>query len=942
MPIFSHPAVLLLIPPVLLAVAFLERAAHAPPRRRLARGLVRGLVLCLLVAAFAGPQRPAWRQRAQRLVVAVDRSLALDVHGRREALELARAAADEARALGAAVTLLGFADRAAAPWTLAEAWPRGPAGPWPEPPPAMAGSPVPEPPAEGARARPAAALAAAQLAFAPDERGTILLLTSGRGASAGLAAAARHLEETGIRLRAAALPFDAPPVPPGVAVVALDLPPTVRGAFDATAQVRGPGAVEVELLVDGRSQGGARPAPAGDGPRTVTIPGLDLAPGVHEVALVVRGEATPAALERRLVLVEAPPRIVLCVVDPETSPTRRALSAQGFRVVAVPAAALPAALAGEGVPPDALVLDAATVRTLPPETQRALVARVEQGLGLFLEAGASEEAWTALAEGPLGRILPLTPLPPPPPPPPAPPTPTPETPPPPPIELPEEDDAPGLRAERRPDEALPISLMLVIDRSGSMRSGGKLAMAIEGARRAAATLSPADRVSVVTFADESTLDIPPTPIRRIGNLGWRLAMLQAGGNTDIFGALIRATSVLERETAPIRHMILLTDGGQNTTAALFSPLMQKMTAAGITLTALGLGRDHDEFLLKRLVQFSARGRYRSVDGAAQLPTILTRDTQRVAEYREREVQAMARIEDPSRPPEARPPEPPTPEQPSPRPPGPGASPPDAAPPATPPGDGAARAPLVLLRPHEATRGLDPERLPAVGAPRRATPRRGAALLLARGDGEPVLAARRWGLGRTLVWALPPDAPGVAAWPDLGRVFVQGVRSVRAPKGAFDRSPTGRIVRTPDGERLLLDPAAVASDAGPVRVTWTDASGERDLGAFLPGQEVALPAGDPGAAAMVRLARADGTASSPPLTYLTGLPAPSVPRAGDAAALAAALGPPALDRADPLLPPAGRLPDPTPLWPLPLALALLLLPPDAALHRRARPPREVAA
>ena len=38
------------------------------------------------------------------------------------------------------------------------------------------------------------------------------------------------------------------------------------------------------------------------------------------------------------------------------------------------------------------------------------MARVEQGLGLFVEAGASEEAWTALAEAPLGRILPVTPL----------------------------------------------------------------------------------------------------------------------------------------------------------------------------------------------------------------------------------------------------------------------------------------------------------------------------------------------------------------------------------------------------------------------------------------------------------------------------------------------------------------------------------------------------
>ena len=950
---FLHPAVLLLIPPLLVGVVLLERRVAAPPRRRLARTAVRGLVLSLLVAAFAAPLRDGWRATGRRLVVAVDRSAALDVHGRREALELARSAAAEATREGAAVTLLGFADRAAAPWTLGDTWPRGPAGPWPEPPAAMAGSPVPEPvpeaeaapgpridsgpgPERAARARPAAALAAAELAFGPHERGTVLLLASGRGTPDGLETAALSLAAAGIRLRAAALPREAPPPLPRSAVVALDLPDTARGAFDVTAAVRGPGALAVELLVDGQSFGTERRDATEPGPRTVSFPGLDLAPGIHEVALVVRGEGTPAALDRRLVVVEAPPRILACVEQPETSGVRRALSAQGFQVVAVPAAALPAALAGEGPPPDALVLDAATARSLPPGLQREIAARVEQGLGLFLEAGASEEAWTALAGSPLGRLLPVTPEPPPPEPPPEPrpPEPTPPGPPPPSVDPRKEDDTPGLRAERRPDEALPISLMLVLDRSGSMHAGGKLAMAIEGARRAAAALSPADRVAVVTFAEESTLDIPPTPVRRIRNLSLRLAMLQPGGNTDIFGALARATAVLEGEQAPIRHLILLTDGEQNMTGALFSPLMRRMTAAGITLTALGLGRDHDEFLLKRLVQFSARGRYRAVDGPAQLPTILTRDTQRVVESRDREAQAMARIEDPNRPPTTEPPQPP-PEAP-PRPPGPEPTPPETAPPPPRAPDRPALAPLHLLRPHEATRGLEPDAMPVVGAPRRATPRHGAPLLLVRGDGEPVLAARRWGLGRTMVWTLPPETEGVAAWPDLGRVFVQGVRSVRAPKGAFDRAPTGRIVRAAGGEHLVLDPAPPGRDAAPVRVTWTDPSGARDLGTFLPGQDVALPAGDPGAAVVVRLVSTsvESPPAAPPLTYLAGLPADVAPRAGDAAALAAALGPAALSTLGPLLPPPGRRPDPTPLWAPLLALALLLLPLDAGLHRRA--------
>ena len=330
-----------------------------------------------------------------------------------------------------------------------------------------------------------------------------------------------------------------------------------------------------------------------------------------------------------------------------------------------------------------------------------------------------------------------------------------------------------------------------------------------------------------------------------------------------------------------------------------------------------------------------------MDGAAQLPTILTRDTQRVAEYREREAQAHDAYRGPgSRRPEARPPEPAPPQPPPPRPPGPDASLPDAAPPPTDAGGrGDARptppAPPPRSDPRPRSRGAARRRRAAPRGAARGVPHCCSRAATASPSSPPAAgdsAAPSCG-------PCPPTRPGVAAWPDLGRVFVQGVRSVRAPKGAFDRAPdrphrarTRRRAPRARSGRGGLDPE-------PVRVTWTDPSG--DTG---PGR---LPARPGGGAPRRRPGHgSDGAAGargrhgpSPPLTYLTGLPATAPARAGDAAALAAALGPPALDRDGPLLPPPGRLPDPTPLWPVSLALALLLLPADAALHRR--DPREAA-
>lgn len=941
---FAHPSLLFLLPVVWVVVILLEFPVPAHRRRRISRTLVRALGLSLLVVAAAGPERSGWRGLGSRLVIAVDRSDAMGLLAREEALAEASRAAAKARSAGAAITLLGFTDSAAPAYELPGApaapaagdgpeadWPQGPGGRWPLPAPGAEATPVREP-APRATARPAAGLTAAHLAFRPGERGTVLLLTTGREGLRGVEEAAGRLAAAGIRLLPVALPREVPPPPPRAEVETIDLPETVRGPFTVHATVRGPGRLEVELLVDGESRGRRTvPNPGADARGAVSFDDLEAEVGLHEVAVVVRrldgGNGAHATLARRMLTVEPPPRTLAFLEDPDTSPTRQALGAQGFPLVTVPPDALIQVLVGDGPRPEAIVLDAASAASLPPQTHGPLIKAIEGGVGLFLEPGTDEDAWAALADTPLARVLPVTPLKPPEPEPPEPAPETPDTPETPDVDPPDETDDPGLTTEQRPEEALPISLLLVLDRSGSMM-GPKFGMALEGARRAAMTLSEFDRLGVVTFAEDATVDVPPTTTRRLGNIAWRLALIQPAGNTDLYGALSKAVQVMEREKAPIRHVIFLTDGRQTGSEPIFGPLMKRMAQAGITLTAVGLGPNHDGRRLKQIVQFSPRGRYIPADTEAQLPTILTRDTQKIAEYRLREAKAMTRLRDPDQKPEPAPvkddpqPAPPTPPDPVP---------PEPTPPTPPPVAALAR--LHLLRPHEATRGLDEETLPSVGPPRASKPRRGAALLMARGEsGEPVLAARRVGLGRVMVFTLPADATGLSSWPDLGRVLVQGVRSVRAPRGVFGATPTGRILRGPDGERLALD-ASSNPGAGPLRVTWKGAEGPEYLGSFLPGQEVRLPHAPPGTPAVVHLDPEDGTPAGPPLTYLAADPDATGPRPGDASALRAAVGVTAVDGDGPLLPPPGREPDPEPLWPWALALAALLLPFDAALHRR---------
>jgi uncharacterized protein YegL len=635
--------------------------------------------------------------------------------------------------------------------------------------------------------------------------------------------------------------------------------------------------------------------------------------------------------------------VLLAVADPPSSLVARALAVQGYDVRPVPPADLGAALlSGAADDADVLALDAEAAEGLSSARQDTLLEAIDRGVGLFLVAGGDAGAWGRLRGTPLQRALALRPLPPPPPSP----EPEPAPPPPPdaetpPVEPPEPEKGPGLRAERRPEEARPISLLLVLDRSGSME-GGKLTMAIEGAEKAAATLARTDRLGVLTFADDVTVDVPMTPVAEVrGTLGWTLAAVQAGGQTDIYGALERAGRILATEPSPIRHLLLLTDGRQ-TGYAVFMHLIRAMAAQGITLTAVGLGRDHDETLLKQLAMAAPHGRYIPADTEREVPTILTRDTERVADRRLREVEEMARIRDREHegeppPPEQEkpPPKPPEPATPEPEP----AEPPETATPPAPEEEGPALAPLVAIRPHEATAGLPA--LPSVGPPRRAEPGPGAAVLLRRAEDEPVLGAARFGLGRVLVLALPDDAAGFAPWPGVERLLLQSVRAVRAPAGARTEGLDPRVLPSPGGEVLRIAAAPGASTA-PIRVLWSGPEGERDLGLVTPGGEtpLALPPLPPGRRATIQLVMDDGDGrrpAGPSVSYLARpRPAPLL-RPGDADALARALGPAALDPSAPLFAPAPPQPIRRPLWPWPLVAALALLPLDVAFHRRAGKP-----
>ena len=147
---------------------------------------------------------------------------------------------------------------------------------------------------------------------------------------------------------------------------------------------------------------------------------------------------------------------------------------------------------------------------------------------------------------------------------------------------------------------LGADVVLVIDRSLSMATGGLVAA--QDAARAFVELLDVryHRVALVSFSDEATVNVPLTtnvPVVLDG-----LRALDADGGTNIAAAIERAAANLRDfgrpEALPV--IVLLTDGRLDPTAQDPRPLAEQARNGGVQLYAIGLGRNVDEGLLRQL------------------------------------------------------------------------------------------------------------------------------------------------------------------------------------------------------------------------------------------------------------------------------------------------------------------------------------------------------
>jgi uncharacterized membrane protein len=368
----------------------------------------------------------------------------------------------------------------------------------------------------------------------------------------------------------------------------------------------------------------------------------------------------------------------------------------------------------------------------------------------------------------------------------------------------------------------PMAIVVVIDKSGSMaaQEGGvqKIRLAGEAAARVAELITDLDEITVIAFDDRPVDVIGPHPGSERDEVIDKVIRLQpGGGGIYVRESLKEALKYLEGSDKQVRHIILLADGSDSEHQEGVRTLVEeKIAGQGITLSTVAIGAGQDLRFLEEIAE-AGGGRYYFTNQAANLPVIFAEETQL----------AMRSyiVEEPFYP--------------------------------------------TLTGVSPILTGIDA--VPQLAGYVATTPKPAGRVILTTHQGDPLLAAWQYGLGRAVAWT--SDATGRWAqqwvtWEGFSRFWAQAVRWT-----IVERADVPVEMRVSlEGERARLTVNAVDED-----------------GAFVNGLDASVsvvgPDGEPVLVALVQTApgRYEGTfvpqAEGVYVMRLTGsLPQPP-PRAG---------------------------------------------------------------
>ncbi|MFA5057835.1 MAG: von Willebrand factor type A domain-containing protein [Opitutaceae bacterium] len=186
----------------------------------------------------------------------------------------------------------------------------------------------------------------------------------------------------------------------------------------------------------------------------------------------------------------------------------------------------------------------------------------------------------------------------------------------------------GLKGREVPTADRPAAnLVFLIDVSGSMDEPNKLPLVQESLRMLVEKLKPEDRVAIVTYAGESGLALPSTPVSHRQEILDALDRLEAGGSTNGGMGIQLAYDVAKANFIPggVNRVILATDGDFNvgvTDRGDLVRLIGEKAKSGVFLTALGVGMGNYKDATLEQLAGQGHGAYAYLDSAREARKVL--------------------------------------------------------------------------------------------------------------------------------------------------------------------------------------------------------------------------------------------------------------------------------------------------------------------------------
>jgi len=423
------------------------------------------------------------------------------------------------------------------------------------------------------------------------------------------------LGETASRLAAEGIPFDyrliLPPAGEDYRITAIEAPARVQSgeAFLLRARVAGSGGrpdaeIPISLLRDGETIADAT-IRLRDGTGTIEWADRLGSGGSRQYEIIIRPQTDAHPGNNRAstwVETASGPRILIVSRHPD-DPLAAAFSSQGLEteLLTDPSLATPARLAGAR----AVVLHNVPAHDFAPGFLHSLDFFVrQQGGGLLMVGGRHSFGSGGFFQSPIDELLPVS------------------------MEL---------KADQR---KLALAMAVVLDRSGSMAAGAdgppgttKMDLANAGTVAAIELLGAQDAVAV--FAVDTS---PHTvvPLVQVGNNRARIitqvrSIQSSGGGIFVYQGLRAAWAELKKATAGTRHLILFADANDAEEPGQYTDLIREMTAAGVTISVVGLGTDKDSdsaFLID--IARRGNGRIHFTENANEIPRIFAGETVAVA------------------------------------------------------------------------------------------------------------------------------------------------------------------------------------------------------------------------------------------------------------------------------------------------------------------------